>query len=235
MTAPPRGAFKLDGIVPWGRNRDEYLAFFDLAGTAPGASFLDCAGGPSSFNAEMTRAGRAVVSADPLYAAPGARIAARIEETRVAMMRGVTAARDRFVWRNFDSLEAFEAIRLGAMKLFLDDLDDGLAEGRYIDASLPDLPFDDDAFDIVLCSHFLFLYSADRDLEFHLASIREMLRVGREARIFPLLNMEGEDSEHIAPLCEALDTSGVGVEIRAVAYEFQKGGNRMLRITRPNV
>jgi hypothetical protein len=63
------GEFKLTDAVPWGRNRVEYLAFFDLARVAPETSILDCAGGPSSFNAEMTRLGHRVVSADPLYRA----------------------------------------------------------------------------------------------------------------------------------------------------------------------
>ena len=36
----------------------------------------------------------------------------------------------------------------------------------------------------------------------------------------------------LEPLIEALSASGYACEIRAVAYEFQKGGNEMLRIAR---
>ena len=56
------GDFDLDQAVPWGRNRAEYLAFFDLLDLKPGARILDCGAGPSSFNAEMTALGFQVVS-----------------------------------------------------------------------------------------------------------------------------------------------------------------------------
>ncbi len=36
------GDFDLDRAVPWGRNRVEYLAFFDLLDLAPGTRILDC-------------------------------------------------------------------------------------------------------------------------------------------------------------------------------------------------
>jgi len=48
---------------------------------------------------------------------------------------------------------------MAAMRLFLDDYDAGTREGRYLAAELPELPFDDRAFDFALCSHFPFLYS----------------------------------------------------------------------------
>ncbi len=45
------GAFDLDQALPWGRNRPEYLAFFDLLDLAPDTRILDCGAGPSSFTA----------------------------------------------------------------------------------------------------------------------------------------------------------------------------------------
>ncbi len=58
MTEP----FDLDQVLPWGREAAEYRDFFDLGVLDPKARILDCGGGPSSFNAEMTEAGHAVVS-----------------------------------------------------------------------------------------------------------------------------------------------------------------------------
>src|SRR5215469_1021562 len=68
----------------------------------------------------------------------------------------------------------------------------GKAEGRYVDAQLPTLPFADQSFDHALCSHFLFLflYSAQLGEKFHRAAMLEMCRIARESRVFPLLALE---------------------------------------------
>lgn len=225
-------AFDLGRAVPWGRNRVEYLAFFDLLGLEPGTRILDCGSGPSSFNAEMTALGIPVVSADPLYAYSKAAIARRIADARASIMAGVRDEAVRFVWDDYGSPEGLERTRLSAMKFFLEDYEEGRAEGRYVDACLPELPFDDGAFDLALSSHFLLLYSDQLDLDFHRLAVLEMLRVAAEARIFPLLDMAGERSAHLEPLTGALEADGYRFEIRRVAYEFQKGGNEMLRIFR---
>ncbi len=222
--------FDLDRAVPWGRNRVEYLAFFDLLDLAPGTRLLDCGAGPSSFNAEMTALGFEVVSVDPLYRCGKEEIKARIAAARPAIMAGVRVAAERFVWRDFGTPEDLERTRLSAMKFFLEDYEDGLAAGRYRDASLPALPFPDGAFDLALSSHFLLLYSAQLDFAFHLSALEEMLRVAREVRVFPLLDLAGTRSTHLEPLLAALEARGFDWEVRRVGYEFQKGGNEMLRV-----
>ncbi len=222
--------FELSQAVPWGRNRVEYLAFFDLLELDPKTRILDCGGGPSSFAAEMTALGYHVVAADPLYGCDKTAIAERIAAARPAIMAGVRAAAERFVWREHGAPEGLERTRQSAMKFFLEDYEAGRAEGRYVNASLPDLPFEAGAFDIVLCSHFLFTYSDQLGFDFHLAASLEMLRVGRDVRIFPLLDLEGEVAAHLAPLRAALQDREFTSEVRPVGYEFQKGGNEMLRI-----
>ncbi len=42
------GAFDLDQARPWGRNRAEYLAFFNLLGLAPETRILDCGAVPGA-------------------------------------------------------------------------------------------------------------------------------------------------------------------------------------------
>ena len=224
------GVFRLEDAAPWGRNRVEYTAFFDLAELPPHQRILDCAAGPSSFTAEMSRLDHLVVAADPLYRWPKETIKERIAANRGPMMAGVRAAAERFVWDDYGSPEALEATRLSAMKHFLEDYDEGRGAGRYLDAALPALPFEDGAFDLALCSHFLFLYAESFDLDFHLASALELCRVAREARIFPLLDLDGRRSPHLAPLLDALASRGLATEVRQVGYEFQKGGNQMLVI-----
>ena len=48
---------------------------------------------------------------------------------------------------------------------------------RYVKAILPNLPFNDKSFDLVLSSNFLFYYHNMFDYAFHHDSILEMLRV----------------------------------------------------------
>ena len=226
------GAFKLDDVRPWGRTRAEYSAFFDLGGLEPQVKVLDCGGGPSSFNAEMTRLGHQVTSVDPLYGFEPEEIAQRIAATRAIMEAGLREARDRFVWTDYGSPERVTEIRMAAMRHFLEDFEGGRREARYLDAALPDLPLPDGGFDLVLCSHLLFLYSAQRDATFHLACVREMARVGGEVRIFPLVDLDGEPSRHLVPLRRELAGLGYDTAVRQVAYEFQKGGNEMLCVQR---
>ena len=233
---PALRPFDLSAAVPWGRHRVEYLAMFDLMGLLGNGGrrlrVLDCAAGPSSFAAEMAELGFQVTACDPLYGSSKAAIAARIEEARSEIMASLRAAEQRFVWDFFKTPEDLEVARLSAMKFFLEDYEDGLEAGRYIEASLPDLPFDDDAFDLALSSHFLLLYSRQFDLDFHIKGILELLRVAPELRIFPLLDLDGLRSAHLPALLPALRDRSLTVEEREVPYEFQRGGRHMLRIAR---
>ena len=95
---------------------------------------------------------------------------------------------------------------------------------------LPSLPFPDSSFDLALCSHFLFLYSEQLGATFHHLALHEMCRVAREVRIFPLLALGGARSPYVNGSVEALRSAGHHVSIENVLYEFQRGGNQMMRI-----
>jgi hypothetical protein len=226
-------AVTLDNAVPWGRSLDEYVRMFNLTAADLDSRILDCAAGPSSFNSEMHRSRRTVVSCDPIYQFSPADIARRIEETRDTILKMTYETRERFVWREFESVEHLGQIRMAAMKQFLEDLPVGISQGRYRVAELPMLPFRDQEFDLAVCSHFLFTYSDLFPLDFHINSIREMCRVAREARIFPLLpGFSSGHSPHLAPVARQLTKEGFRCELKRVPYEFQKGGNEMLRVSR---
>ncbi len=147
------------------------------------------------------------------------------------MMAGLRQARHRFRWNRFTSPEALEQVRLNACRRFLADLPAGRQTGRYIDAALPDLPFPAGRFDLALCSHFLFLYGDHLDAAFHIAAIGEMLRVASEVRIFPLLGLDGAPSPHLDPVRATLEAAGHEMEILPVDYEFQIGGQSMLKVS----
>lgn len=229
MTTPtsPTG-FTLDKVVPWGRSYAEYLAMFGLTDADRRLRILGCGDGPAGFNAELTRRDGRIVSVDPLYVFATPQIRNRIHETYEVVMAQMRQNHSDYVWRAISSVEELGRVRMSAMETFLSDFDAGKDEGRYVAGELPSLPFEALSFDIALSSHFLFLYSAHLSLEFHLQALTEMLRVAHEARVFPLLALDGTPSLHVGPVVETLEHRGFIVEVRRVAYEFQKGGNEML-------
>jgi len=179
------------------------------------------------------REGKGAVSCDPLYQFSVEEIRARIDETYPKMLELNEANKARFVWDEYGSPEQLGKVRMRAMHLFLEDFEEGKEQGRYILGELPCLLFPSDDFDLALCSHFLFTYSEQFSAEFHIASMMEMARVAEEVRVFPLLTaFSGELSPHLSTVMETLRNRGYGVDVRQVEYEFQKGGNRMLVVSR---
>ena len=223
--------FTLSSVVPWGRSFDEYVRMFALTEGDLASSILGCGDGPASFNAEATRRGTRVVSCDPLYQFDAAQIRQRIDETATEVLAQARQNAHEFVWdAAIPSVEALGRVRMAAMTTFLDAYEPGRAEGRYVDAGLPVLPFADGAFDLAVCSHFLFLYSQQFDAAFHLQSMRELCRVAREVRVFPLLALGAQSSPHVGAVREALAADGFVATVERVSYEFQRGGNEMLRV-----
>jgi hypothetical protein len=222
--------FRLDDVVLWGRSFDEYCAMFALSESDLAGRLLGCGDGPASFNAVASRRGHSVISADPVFRFSAQEIEQRITETVPTIAAELRANADEFVWTHFSSPAALIEKRLDAMSEFLRDYPRGLEDARYIDASLPRLPFGDREFDLALCSHFLFLYSEHYDAEFHVESIGELCRVSREARIFPLLELGSIESRHLGTVMDRLGRRGLLAERVHVDYEFQCGGNEMLRV-----
>lgn len=206
---------------------------FDLSPLDLAGRILDCAAGPASFNAEASQKEYHVVSCDPLYRFTAREIRDRIEETQEVVLAGAEANRERYVWKDIASPARLGEVRMEAMQRFLDDFPQGSREGRYRTDGLPALDFDDDTFDLALCSHFLFTYSEQLSADLHLTAVEEMCRVASEARIFPLLNYDGEPSPHLRPLLNELQTRGYRAETRQVPYEFQIGGNQLLYVEAP--
>ena len=222
--------FTLEHVVPWGRSFDEYRRMFALSDADLARRILGCGDGPASFNAEATRRGAAVVSCDPIYRCDADAIKDRIAVTYEQILEQTRRNADQFVWESIASVEELGAVRLAAMQDFLEDYDRGRITGRYIDGELPSLPFLNSSFDLALCSHLLFLYSAQLDEAFHRSAIRELCRVAREVRIFPLVALDGHRSPHVDGCVGELRDSGYDAAIEVVPYEFQRGGNQMLRI-----
>ena len=222
--------FTLDRVVPWGRSFDEYRRMFALGETELRSRIVGCADGPASFNAEATRRGVNVISCDPLYRCDTDQIRGRIASTCDLMLEETRRNAGEFVWSSIGSVEELGRIRMAAMQAFLDDFASGKVEGRYVDAELPVLPFADASFDLALCSHFLFLYTTQLGEAFHRAAILEMCRVATEVRIFPLLALGSRPSPFVDTCLEYLRGLGFDAAVVKVPYEFQRGGDEMMRI-----
>ncbi len=223
-------AFQLKEIVPWGRSFSEYLAMFALSDDDLTKHILGCGDGPASFNAALTKRGGRIVSVDPLYEYDVDDISKRIDETFDQVIQETQRNMNEFVWKNIRSIEELGKVRMTAMRDFLSDYPKGKLEKRYLAESAPILSFSDDSFDLAVVSHFLFLYSDHLDLKFHIDTVTELCRVCGETRIFPLLQLGSFPSPHIQPLSDHLSDAGYEVQQVQVPYEFQRGGNLMLRI-----
>ena len=225
-------SFKYKDIVPWGRSYDEYLRMFDLSESELKLKVLGCGDGPAAFNSECNKSGGRVVSVDPIYDLTTEEIRNRIAETYDDVLGQTGENREKFNWDVIKSIEELGKTRMEAMNIFLGSYKQGKKEGKYVPASLPVLPFGDMEFDIALSSHFLFLYSDNLSYDFHVQSIREMLRVAKEVRIFPLLDVNSNKSPYVQKVMSEMRSERI--EIRKVKYEFQIGGNELLIIRKPD-
>lgn len=136
---------------------------------------------------------------------------------------------DNYVWTRIKDLKELENIRMSAMKKFLSDYERGKNEGRYVFHELPNkLPYETESFDIGLSSHFLLMYTA-LGYDFHIRSITEMLRVCKEIRIFPIVDLDANKTDLIKNVINYFKRD-YNVEIVATDYEFQKGENKLLVI-----
>ena len=221
---------KLNKVVPLGRTSNEYKNMFNLNKADLNKKILDCGGGPSSFDYEMKMQNKKVITIDPLYQFSKTDIEKRIDKTFDDIMAQAKANKDDYIWKNIKTVKELAETRMSAMKTFLNDFEAGKKENRYINAELPDVPFKDSVFDLALSSHFLFLYSDMLSLDFHVKAIDEMLRVAHEVRIFPLLDLSTEKSRHVKEIIRIFKEKEMHVSIETVDYEFQKGGNQLMKI-----
>ncbi|HJP78022.1 MAG TPA: methyltransferase domain-containing protein [Pseudonocardiaceae bacterium] len=206
------------------RSAREYRAMFDLAELSTD-SVLDCCAGGASFTADL---GGAAVALDPVYAMGQAKLA---EEIRIGQ-QGASAISytnaEHFDWSWYGSRERREEMRAEAARHFLADI--AARPGRYVAGDVHHLPFADNSFDLVLCSHLLFTWSDVLDDDWHRRAIRELLRVSRgEVRIFPtVVQKTGNTVPFLPALREDFAARGVSSRFAKVPYHFQVGADEML-------
>lgn len=223
-------AIQYDQVVPWGRNFDEYVRMFHLTEDDLRKKIIGCGDGPASFNYEATLKGYHITSIDPVYIFSKQQLEKRIEETYEIVIKKTFENKEKFLWNQYKDVDDLGATRMEAMKTFLNDYEIGKEQKRYLVGEFPVLNIDYESYELALCSHLLFLYSDNLSYEFHIQSIEEMLRIANEVRIFPIVDVNANESVHYPKVVGYLKQKYKLVEAVKVDFEFQKGGNKMLRI-----
>ncbi len=219
---------RVEGPIFIGRTWSEYLKMFNITKEdLINGKILDCAAGSSSFTAEMSKRGYNVMALDILYDMDPDILSDKYREHMEVLIEGLASV-DSFVWNFFSDIEDLKEKRNNAFKEFIEDYRK-YRDNHYVNADLTNLPFPDNSFSMVLCSHLLFIYDHRLDYKFHLNTIKEMLRVvTEEVRIYPLVKNRGLKSDFVK--CIINDLQDVNIQIVKVDYEFRKGGNEMMRI-----
>lgn len=222
----------INGITALGFGLSEYTKMFALSDDELDMRILDCRAGASSFAADMHKLHKQVIACDPVYRSS-------IPELK-QLVADATADIERAVHKNSPSLfvlpektnDFLSLIESGTQRFF-DDFSSGYTEKRYTTDSLPHLSFKNAQFDLALVCHYLFTFSKQLSLDYHVQAIEELIRVANEVRIYPLVTSSGALSPYVGEVVAILQSRSYGVELRGVEFKLQEQGNAMLRVWAP--
>ncbi len=231
-----KDALDIDRIAFIGRTYDEYMRIFDLDGPMlAGGRVLDCPAGASSFTAESYLKGSDVTACDIMYNLHAGELLEKGNKDIQHVFEKFDEVSYLYTWSYYKNKDDVISRRKRALELFTHDFRKGLAAKRYVHAKLPELPFPDKYFSLVLSSHFLFLYSDRLDLDFHVECLKELVRVSSgEVRIYPLNGLNAKPYEQMNDVISSLENTGTNVEITKTSFEFQAGSSTMMRLSRNN-
>lgn len=231
--------YEQSGVAMTCRGMEEYRRMFALTdGLLAAGEILDVAAGASSFVADATRSGYRAVAADPRYGLPpGEWLAEAAGEIGVSS-RKIAALADIYDWSFYGDPAHHRLMREASLARFAEDIASPDAQERYVPGALPELPFASDRFDLVLCSHFLFLYGEQFGEHFHERSLLELLRVckpGGEIRIYPLVDLTWKPYPGLDGLIERIVRQGASAERLPSQLPFIPHSDRLLRIVKDGV
>jgi hypothetical protein len=223
---------ELQNVVLLGRTFEEYCTYFQLTEQDLRTSHvLDLGAGLSSFCAEAAARGYQVTAADPVYFLSKDEIARKSDEDLKEVLRQLPDVVHKYKWDFYGDPAGLANHRETARLNFLQDY--GRLPNRYVCASLPETPFADREFSIVLVSYFLFLYDDLLSYEFHKRSVIEATRIAeKEVRIYPLVNMRAEKSVFVEQLQQDPGCAGLRFDLLKSDFEFFKNSNQLLIIRR---
>ncbi|MEW4370375.1 SAM-dependent methyltransferase [Paenibacillus kandeliae] len=227
-----QAGLQLERIVFLGRTFEEYSSMFNL--TIPELNhkkILDCPGGACSFSAQAAKHGADTTAADIAYYFAGDDLYHKGRSDIDHMLISMETARDRYDWSLMRHPQHLAEVRLSALEQMVQDR--RAFPQRYIAAQLPQLPFANQEFDLTLSAHFLFLYADRLDRDFHIATLRELMRVtANELRIFPLVTLEGHPVEYRQDVVEIAGEGQWVSQVQPTNYRFQQGAHELLILRR---
>ncbi|WP_405169844.1 SAM-dependent methyltransferase [Paenibacillus sp. FSL H8-0280] len=228
------GGLELSQIVFIGRTFEEYMKMFNLTvEDLTGKSILDCPGGACSFSSQARKLGADPVAVDMAYKYEIDELEVKGFQDIEHTMKQMEPVQSIYVWDQFGSIQGLKEERTHAITDCIADM--RKIPDRYVASVLPDLPFADEQFDLTLSAHFLFTYADRLDVDFHIATIMELLRVSkREVHIFPTVDLSGERYKHMDELKLILEERGCTVSEEPTSYEFQRNAHTMLQIVKYN-
>lgn len=212
------------GVAMTCRGYEEYIRMFDLKETdLAGGSILDVAAGGSSFTADAKARGYEAYAVDPRY---GSNVSKWVEEAREEIgtsTEKLAKISDVFDWTYYGSIDRHRAGREASLIKFETDATEPIGQSSYVFGKLPELPFADGTFSLVLCSHFLFLYAEQFGYEFHKQAIAELMRVtrkGGQIRIYPLQALNWEPFAQLDELLASVEANGGNVQLLPTGLPF---------------
>lgn len=217
-------------LVLWGHNIEENQEMFDMARENLNSTILEYGCGPSALNSQLHKSNPHIVSCDPLFNLDKSELTKEATHTFDEMVEKVRENQEKFDFTHYGGLEGLIKQRRAGMEEFFADYEKGKKEKRYLPLNTTELPFANFHFDYALSSHFLFAALDNKDIEYYLQCIRELARVAKEVRIFPLVDRFNQLSPFIGPVLLGLQQDNYGAEVREVPYHLQPRGNAMLRV-----
>lgn len=222
------------GVAMTCRSYEEYVRMFDLQESDLARGMvLDVAAGGSSFTAEANARGYSAFAVDPRYGAGIQEWIAEAAQEIDTSTAKLAKVQEIFDWSYYGSLANHRAGREASIGQFAADVLNSNQKNQYIDGKLPELPFSDEQFSLILCSHFMFLYADQFGPEFHIKGILELMRIckpGGQIRIYPLLSLNWEPYPELEQLLETIEANGGKAELLPSQLPFIPGSNLFLRI-----
>lgn len=220
----------IDHIIFIGRTYEEYLNMFNLSlEYLEGKRILDCPAGACSFSATARKYDIDVEACDLAYYFKDDVLYEKGNNDIKHMINKMEHSKLNYNWTFFKDLNDLEFHRKKALETCVKDMKNN--QDKYCPVEMPQLPYNNNAFDVLLSAHFLFLYADVFDIDFHIQTIKEMIRVTKEEiRIFPLVDMGGKRYKNLDEIIKLLKDNGYKTSEIKVPYEFQVNANSFLKI-----
>lgn len=229
------GVYEQVGVAMTCRSYREYVDMFSLTDEIlTKGPILDVGAGASSFTAEACQQGREAISVDPLYEMKPEEIDTKGKREIEESTQKLAGIAHTLHWEYYGSLGQHQQNRERSLKQFIAAYraDEGIGK-RYIAGVLPELPFGNDQFSLVLGSHFLFLYHQQFDEHFHRDAIKELLRVcqpGGRIRLYPLIGLDRKPYSKLPQLMEEIQRFGHASSLQPTSFRFLVGATHYLEI-----